>query len=60
MRRTGCPLHDNIEQRHEEEVKKAADEAMAKVKAENPGVSDVRCPHYARVAWNTVTNANFT
>ncbi|KAF1964895.1 hypothetical protein BU23DRAFT_491236 [Bimuria novae-zelandiae CBS 107.79] len=38
--REGCPLHDNIEDRHEQEVKKAADKAMAKVKAENPGVSD--------------------
>lgn len=36
-----CPLHDNIEKRHKEEVQNAADEAMAKVKAENPGLSDV-------------------
>lgn len=34
-----CPLHDNIEDRHEKEVKKAAEEAMAKVRAENPAVS---------------------
>jgi TRIAD3 protein (E3 ubiquitin-protein ligase RNF216) len=36
-----CPLHENIENRHELEVKRAADEAMAKVRADNPGVSDV-------------------
>jgi hypothetical protein len=35
-----CPLHDDVEARHEQEVKKAADAAMAKVKAENPGLSD--------------------
>lgn len=35
-----CPLHDNIEERHEQEVKKAAGEAMAKVRAENPSLSD--------------------
>lgn len=35
-----CPLHENVEDRHEQEVKKAADEAMAKVRAENPGLSD--------------------
>jgi TRIAD3 protein (E3 ubiquitin-protein ligase RNF216) len=33
-------LHDNVEDRHEQEVKKAADEAMAKVRAENPDLSD--------------------
>ncbi|KAJ4301860.1 hypothetical protein N0V90_003956 [Kalmusia sp. IMI 367209] len=38
--RTGCPLHDNVEQRHEKEVKKAADEAMSRVKADNPDVSE--------------------
>ena len=35
-----CPLHDNVENRHEQEVKKAADEAMAKVRVDNPGLSD--------------------
>ncbi|EMD61715.1 hypothetical protein COCSADRAFT_39416 [Bipolaris sorokiniana ND90Pr] len=35
-----CPLHENVEERHEQEVKRAADEAMAKVQAENPGFSD--------------------
>lgn len=35
-----CPLHDSIEARHEQEVKKAAEEAMAKVRADNPGLSD--------------------
>jgi TRIAD3 protein (E3 ubiquitin-protein ligase RNF216) len=35
-----CPLHDNVEERHEQEVKKAADEAKAKVLAEDPNVSD--------------------
>jgi TRIAD3 protein (E3 ubiquitin-protein ligase RNF216) len=35
-----CPLHENIEDRHEQEVKRAADEAMAKVRADNPGLSD--------------------
>ncbi|KAL5400741.1 hypothetical protein PMIN03_012126 [Paraphaeosphaeria minitans] len=36
----GCQLHDNVEDRHEQEVKKAADEALAKALAENPGLSD--------------------
>ncbi|KAL5120240.1 hypothetical protein ACEQ8H_001798 [Pleosporales sp. CAS-2024a] len=35
-----CPLHDNVEDRHEQEVKNAAEEAMAKVRADNPGLSD--------------------
>ncbi|CAN9187989.1 unnamed protein product [Alternaria alternata] len=35
-----CPLHENIEDRHEQEVKRAADEAMAKVRADNPDLSD--------------------
>ena len=35
-----CPLHENIENRHEQEVKKAAEVAMAKVRADNPGLSD--------------------
>ncbi len=35
-----CPLHENVEERHEQEVKRAADEAMAKVRADNPGLSD--------------------
>ncbi|KAH7095873.1 hypothetical protein FB567DRAFT_431044 [Paraphoma chrysanthemicola] len=35
-----CPLHENVEDRHEQEVKKAADEAMAKVRADNPHLSD--------------------
>ncbi|KAG9186473.1 E3 ubiquitin-protein ligase RNF216 [Alternaria panax] len=35
-----CPLHENIEDRHEQEVKRAANEAMAKVRADNPGLSD--------------------
>ncbi|KAH9870410.1 hypothetical protein IAQ61_005885 [Plenodomus lingam] len=35
-----CPLHENIEDRHEEEVKKAADEAMTKLRAENPDLSE--------------------
>ncbi|KAF2869837.1 hypothetical protein BDV95DRAFT_88909 [Massariosphaeria phaeospora] len=35
-----CPLHDNVESRHEQEVKKAAEEATAKVRAENPGLSE--------------------
>jgi TRIAD3 protein (E3 ubiquitin-protein ligase RNF216) len=39
--RGGCQLHDNVEDRHEQEVKKAADDAMAKAKTENPGLSDV-------------------
>ncbi|KAH8730998.1 hypothetical protein GQ44DRAFT_370135 [Phaeosphaeriaceae sp. PMI808] len=40
INRGRCPLHDNVEDRHEQEVKKAADEAMAKVRADNPGLSD--------------------
>lgn len=39
-RRGKCPLHENVEDRHEQEVKKAADEAMAKVRADNPGLSE--------------------
>jgi hypothetical protein len=35
-----CPLHDNVEDRHEQEVKKAADEAMGKVRTDNPDISD--------------------
>lgn len=35
-----CPLHDNVEDRHEREVEKAADDAMAKVRTDNPGLSD--------------------
>lgn len=35
-----CPLHDDVESRHEQEVKKAAEEAMGKVCAENPNVSE--------------------
>ena len=35
-----CALHDNVEDVHEQAVKKAADEAMAKVKAENPNLAD--------------------
>ncbi|KAL1599555.1 hypothetical protein SLS60_007358 [Paraconiothyrium brasiliense] len=42
--REGCHLHDNVEDRHEREVKMAADEAMAKAKAENPELSDVSRP----------------
>ncbi|OAG12700.1 uncharacterized protein CC84DRAFT_1171377 [Paraphaeosphaeria sporulosa] len=38
--RGGCQLHDNVEDRHEQEVKKAADEALAKAKAENPELSE--------------------
>ena len=35
-----CPLHENVEDRHEQEVKKAAEEAMAKVRADHPGLSN--------------------
>lgn len=35
-----CPLHEDIEERHEQEVKRAADEAMAKVRTDNPDISD--------------------
>jgi len=35
-----CPLYDNVEDRHEQEVKKAAEDAMANVRAEHPGLSD--------------------
>lgn len=35
-----CALHDNVEEVHEQEVKKAADEAMAQARAENPDLSD--------------------
>ncbi|KAJ4380569.1 hypothetical protein N0V86_003928 [Didymella sp. IMI 355093] len=35
-----CALHDNVEDVHEQAVKQAADEAMARVKAENPELSE--------------------
>ena len=35
-----CPLHDNTEARHDEEVKKAEAAALAKVRAENPDLTD--------------------
>src|SRR5947207_11707728 len=35
-----CPLFDNTEQRHDEDVKKAEQEAVAKVRAENPGLNE--------------------
>ncbi|KAF2496158.1 hypothetical protein BU16DRAFT_368160 [Lophium mytilinum] len=35
-----CPLHDNTDQRHTEDVKKAETEALAKVRAENPELTD--------------------
>ncbi|KAH7385628.1 hypothetical protein BKA66DRAFT_416205 [Pyrenochaeta sp. MPI-SDFR-AT-0127] len=35
-----CPLHENIEDRHEQEVKRAAEEAMAKVRADHPELSE--------------------
>jgi TRIAD3 protein (E3 ubiquitin-protein ligase RNF216) len=40
VERGRCPLHENVEERHEQEVKKAADEAMAKVRADHPDLSD--------------------
>jgi TRIAD3 protein (E3 ubiquitin-protein ligase RNF216) len=40
VERGRCPLHENVEARHEQEVKKAADEAMAKVRADHPDLSD--------------------
>ncbi|KAF2018741.1 hypothetical protein BU24DRAFT_104098 [Aaosphaeria arxii CBS 175.79] len=36
----GCPLHDNIEERHEEDIRKAEDEAMRKIRAENPDITE--------------------
>ncbi|TKA71273.1 hypothetical protein B0A49_03860 [Cryomyces minteri] len=33
-----CPLFDNVHQRHEDEVKTAETAALAKLKAENPGL----------------------
>ncbi|KAI8936332.1 hypothetical protein NX059_006747 [Plenodomus lindquistii] len=39
-RRSKCPLHDNIEERHEQEVTRAADEARNKLRAENPDLSE--------------------
>lgn len=35
-----CALHDNVEDVHEQAVKRAANEAMAKVRAENPELSE--------------------
>jgi len=35
-----CPLFDNTEQRHDEDVKKAEQKALEKVRAENPGFSE--------------------
>lgn len=34
-----CPLHDNVEERHAEEIKKAEAEARAQVEAENPSIN---------------------
>ncbi|PVI08590.1 hypothetical protein DM02DRAFT_6930 [Periconia macrospinosa] len=36
----GCPLHDNMRARHKEEVKRAAEKAKAKVRSENPEVTE--------------------
>lgn len=38
-KRGGCPLHDNVEERHAKEVKKAEAEARAKVEADDPLVN---------------------
>lgn len=38
--RKGCPLHDNTDQRHQDEVKKAEQEAVKKVKDANPGLAE--------------------
>lgn len=35
-----CPLFDNVEQRHEQEVQKAAEAAKEKLRRENPGLDD--------------------
>ncbi|KAF2189577.1 hypothetical protein K469DRAFT_562812 [Zopfia rhizophila CBS 207.26] len=35
-----CPLHDNVEARHEEEVKKAEAVALALLRAEHPDISE--------------------
>ncbi|KAK4999826.1 hypothetical protein LTR66_001210 [Elasticomyces elasticus] len=36
----GCPLQDNVEKRHMDEVAKAEKEALAKVRAENPDITE--------------------
>jgi TRIAD3 protein (E3 ubiquitin-protein ligase RNF216) len=36
----GCPLHDNHENRHEQEVEKAEKEIIAKIRAERPDISE--------------------
>jgi TRIAD3 protein (E3 ubiquitin-protein ligase RNF216) len=38
--RNRCPLHDNHEARHEQEVEKAEQEALAKIRAERPDISE--------------------
>jgi TRIAD3 protein (E3 ubiquitin-protein ligase RNF216) len=35
-----CPLHEDVEARHEEEVQRAARATLDKVKADNPDLSD--------------------
>lgn len=35
-----CPLHDDVEARHDADVKKAEEEAMRKVREENPDLSE--------------------
>ena len=35
-----CPLFDNTDQRHEDEVKNAEKAALAKIRAENPDIAD--------------------
>lgn len=37
--RTACPLNDNVEERHEKDVKAAEEAARAQVQAENPDVA---------------------
>ncbi|KAF2266790.1 hypothetical protein CC78DRAFT_107591 [Lojkania enalia] len=37
---TRCPLHDNVEVRHEQEAKKAETEALARLRAEHPDIPE--------------------
>lgn len=37
--RNACPLNDNVEERHEKDVRAAEEAARAQVQAENPGVA---------------------
>ncbi|KAF1996868.1 hypothetical protein P154DRAFT_442343 [Amniculicola lignicola CBS 123094] len=38
--RNRCPLHDNVEKRHQDEIKKAEADALARIRAEHPDIPE--------------------